>query len=359
MAKPERPTFRLPSSSHPSAAGIARARAILRTMEFRFLEDAPDRAVISVDGVLPVGPNFSHWPGNRTPRDLVADTSTGIAMRLAELDSAERARRLEGETIVANNHFDTDGVLSCFAVMHPGFALANRGAFLDAATTGDFQVHTTDAALALDLAIDRLGSNAGPHGDELRGLDGAARGQRQYELAFAVLESWIADPGIAARTVENEMRGELGDLAEARGHARVETIASRSLAIVTHRRELKRLAVNTLAGARVRVLHAVPVANGTLFRLHERVESWFEMATLARIRRLDLRAIAARLNSLEPRREDAACWIAHDPRSPVPELFFGVPGGGRAIAGNVSGELAPSRLDPKTVLETVAEGIPH
>lgn len=325
-------------------------------MEFRFHDDPPGAPVISVDGVLPDGPNFSHWPGNRTPRDLVADTSTGIALRLAELPDDDRARRLQGLSVVANNHFDTDGVLSCFAILHPEFALAHKAAFLDAATTGDFQVHTTDEALSIDLEIDRLGSDHGPHGEELRRLAGAARGQRQYEIAFSSVPALFADPIGATAAIAATRREELADLAEARGSARVETIPRLGLAIVTHSRELRRLAINTLAGGRLRVLSIVPVESGARYRFHERVESWFDMATIARAPRLDLAAIAARLNALEPARGDGARWIAQDPRSPVPEVCFGVPGSGRAIAGTVSCESRVSALPREIVIREFSRG---
>lgn len=319
-------------------------------MDFRFFDDDPTEPVISVDGVTPVGPNFSHWPGNRTPKELVADTSTGIALALAERSTAERASHLEGLRIVGNNHFDTDGVLSCYAVLHPEFAAEHRAKFLAAAATGDFQVYTTDAALAVDLVIDWLGSNEGPHGEELRALSGDARGQRQYEIAFAALPALIDDPLSAVAPIADKFSAELADLRIARGEARVETIPQFSLAIVTYSRELRRLAVNTLAGARLRVLSVVPGLGGNSYRLHERVESWFEMASMPRLPRLDLTAIAKRLNEAESTSDEGARWIAQDPRSPIPELFYGVPGRGRPIAGSVSGELRPSRLARDQVL---------
>lgn len=323
-------------------------------MDFRFFDDDPGQSVISVDGVTPVGPNFSHWPGNRTPKELVADTSTGIALRLAECSIRDRARYLEGLGVVGNNHFDTDGVLSCYAVMHPEFAAEHRARFLAAAATGDFQVYTTDAALAFDLVIDWLGSNEGPHGEELRALSADARGQRQYEIAFAALPALLDDPISAVAPLADKFAAELADLRSARGEARVETISPLSLVIVTFSRELRRLAVNTLAGARLRVLSVVPGVGGFSYRFHERVESWFEMASMPRLPRLDLPAIATRLNGAEPPGDDGARWIASDPRSPIPELFFGVPGRGRPIAGSVSGELRPSRLAPDRVLAALS-----
>jgi len=75
---------------------------------------------------------LSHWIPNRTPRRYKADTSTGICLAFV-------ADPLPGEWGLAiNNHVDTDGVLSAFAITHPGPALAHRQVLVEAAAMGDF-----------------------------------------------------------------------------------------------------------------------------------------------------------------------------------------------------------------------------
>lgn len=75
---------------------------------------------------------LSHWMPNRTPAALKADTSTGIALNFVAQPAAPA---VDG---VINNHADTDGVLSTFAVCHPALALAHRDTLVQAATMGDF-----------------------------------------------------------------------------------------------------------------------------------------------------------------------------------------------------------------------------
>ena len=50
-----------------------------------------------------------------TPAEVKADTSTEIALNLVA--SPNRAALTQGIELVTNNHFDTDGVLSCWTVL--------------------------------------------------------------------------------------------------------------------------------------------------------------------------------------------------------------------------------------------------
>jgi hypothetical protein len=115
--------------------------------------------------------------------------------------------------------------------------------------------------------------------------------------------------------------------------------------------------VNTATGAHQRVLAITPRDDGMLYRFHERVESWFVMATVEPVARLDLAAIAAELNRIEPTasKADGAAWRADDPRSPVPELSFGVEGSGRSFGPSTPGDLVPSALPPEVVLATLRD----
>lgn len=121
-------------------------------MRFAFYHEGLKSApLIVVDGVADHGFHLSHWVGNRTPKELKADTSTEIAFNF--LESSWRWR-LERETeIVTNTHYDADGVLACFVLLHPEAARAHRSLLINAATTGDFRRFTTDQALQLELIV--------------------------------------------------------------------------------------------------------------------------------------------------------------------------------------------------------------
>src|SRR5262249_24198291 len=134
---------------------------------------------VCVDGVVEGGLNLSHWPGNRTPAHLRADTSTEMALNLAR-DPA-RDRWLAGVSVVTNNHFDTDGLLSVGAVMHPEEALRHERELVRAARTGDFGEWTTPEALKVDCVVTAWDDDRrSPIAAEIRGRSGHERYQIVY-----------------------------------------------------------------------------------------------------------------------------------------------------------------------------------
>jgi hypothetical protein len=131
-------------------------------------------ASIACDGLVDGAEiHASHWAGNRTPEALKADTSVEIALRLAGQGVPQGAR-------VTNNHFDTDGVLAVFALLHPDLAARYAGLITAAAEAGDFDEWPADErGLRLDMAIRALAACAGG--------DGAA-----YERTLPALAGLIA-----------------------------------------------------------------------------------------------------------------------------------------------------------------------
>src|SRR3954471_23941541 len=95
-----------------------------------------DLRKLSLDGTVSHSIHFSHWQGNRTPREVKADTSTEIALNLVA--SPNRAELTRGIELVTNNHFDTDGVLSVWTMLNPERSLALRESLISAAEAGDF-----------------------------------------------------------------------------------------------------------------------------------------------------------------------------------------------------------------------------
>lgn len=75
---------------------------------------------------------LSHWRPNRTPAEYRAGTSTEICFRF--LDNP----RPWDWTAAVNNHVDVDGILSVYALVHSGHALAHRQTIIEAAEMGDF-----------------------------------------------------------------------------------------------------------------------------------------------------------------------------------------------------------------------------
>lgn len=322
-------------------------------MRFCFFDPAdPPRAAVSVDGVMPGGLNLSHWPGNRTPPQLKHDLSTGIVLRLLELPAAERDRLLAGVDTVTNNHIDSDGILAVAALLDPALALARRERFLAIARTGDFQVFTDAAALAIELSLTALTDTAGATGSF---ASEPARRQHQYAVALRELPRLLDDPWCHVERIAAELAQVTADLAAlTAAEVTITHHTDLSLAIVDSPRPLHRIAVNTAAADCLRVLHVIRLARGHLYRLHERVESWFDLATLRPPPRQPLGALAERLEALEAPESDPH-WVAMPQDCPVPECYFGIPGIGRGFGPFAPGDLCVSRLRRRLVTAAVLD----
>src|SRR5215813_14081714 len=106
-------------------------------MRFEFYSEAiADLPKLSVDGTVDNAIHFSHWNGNRTPASVKADTSTEIALNVVA--SPNREELTSGIDLVTNNHFDTDGVLSCWTILNGERNLPLRDRLIAAAEAGDF-----------------------------------------------------------------------------------------------------------------------------------------------------------------------------------------------------------------------------
>ena len=302
---------------------------------------------LSVDGMTPVGPNLSHWPGNRTPGKWKADLSTGIALQFARASATEQEEFLGASEFVLNDHYDTDGFGALLAVLRPEVAIGREELRLTAAAVGDYGTWQTWRGFAIDRTIARIGAPESPvHAVFRRWTDPDQRTLERYRWLIENAESVLDGTGQFAALYAEEMAAVRQQLQEGLGGA----VGRRSydpigFSVLTSRGDRHRMVLNTLAGA-FRILHVRHEPDGTRFRYHDRTESWFELVTLRPLPRLDLRPIAAYLDSLEAP-HDGACWLADPPSEPIPELYFGVPS--VQAYGQLTRELRPSNLPPERV----------
>src|SRR5436189_2267941 len=133
-------------------------------MKFEFYSDAiADLPKLSVDGTVDNAIHFSHWNGNQTPEWVKADTSTEIVLNLVA--APNRNELTHSIDLVTNNHFDTDGVLSVWAMLTGERALDLRDRLIAAAEAGDFSefssidgVRASIVIQGSDSPIDKSGS---------------------------------------------------------------------------------------------------------------------------------------------------------------------------------------------------------
>lgn len=336
----------------------------------RIVREAPAEPVVAVDGTFGArGLNLSHWPGNTTPAALRHELSTGSALLFARLAQPERERLAAGAALIANNHYDTDGVCSAFAVRWPAPALARERELCDAARAGDFFEAPSRAALALDALVHAWADPArSPLGAALEGLADHERWTRAQDDLLERLPALLDGGWRDERALwEPEVRAIEDDQADLAA-ARREELPALGLCVWTaragegSRREasvgLFDPGRHALFGASQadRALAVGPLEGGATYRLVVSTRSWFERPGHARRPRPDLEELARRLDALEGTRpEDELAWRAQPREGPAPELWFGE----REIEpfAEHNGALQPSELEPERVREIVQRAL--
>ncbi|MCB9899570.1 MAG: hypothetical protein H6825_16305 [Planctomycetes bacterium] len=338
---------------------------------FRFdPSDADPRTTIYVDGTVAGFRGLSHWPGHSTPRSLAHDLSTGIALNFAALSPRERLEVLGPFDVVANNHYDTDGVLSAFAVLHPEQALRHKDLLLRAAATGDFCVWQGVDALAIELTVEALASH--PESPVVRALpadaDDHARHAAAYAYLLVELPALLGDPfrhralfaEVLDAQVDEVTRVDALLAAGASDALSVERLPAHDLAVVRSDAPLGMLGVHRAAGDLWRVLHSVRATDGWRHRFVYRDASWFDLVSVRPLARVPLEPAVAALDALERARRapdaDAAWWCTSI-AAPVAELGFSRPERRRAGFFEDRELLVDpaSALDPDEVRDVLVE----
>src|SRR5213079_2638905 len=166
-------------------------------MRFEFYSEAiADLPKLSVDGTVDNAIHFSHWNGNQTPESVKADTSTETVLNVVA--APNRNELTHSIDLVTNNHFDTDGVLSVWAMLTGERALDLRDQLVAAAEAGDFSefssVDGVRASIVIqgsDSPIDKSGS---PLVAKLAGAPVNDEAQA-YVLALPQVEDVITNTG--------------------------------------------------------------------------------------------------------------------------------------------------------------------
>jgi hypothetical protein len=317
--------------------------------------DADPARTLYVDGTVPGFRSLSHWPGNATPPALKRDLSTGIALAWAALPESERVRLTGRFDRLANNHYDTDGVLSAWIVLDPEAALTAEDLLLRTAATGDFGTWNGVDALALELTIMGLPDHPDSPVPVTPESGPDQRKAACYTWCFEHLPRLLADPFTHAAPWAERIDHVRRDIqrVDERDGVSVDTDPELSLALVVSGYTHTRLGLNRAAGDNNRVLLAREDASGTRCRFYDRVESWFELVTRRVPERMLLDELVAELNRRETGAGDNARWWCTPLDQPVAQLGFSDP----ALAGDGFSEdpsldgFAPSRIPLAEIVE--------
>ena len=322
-------------------------------MRFEFYTEALENVPkLSVDGTVDNSIHFSHWEGNSTPTEVKADTSTEIALNLVA--SPNRAALTKGIELVTNNHFDTDGVLSCWTVLTGERVLAYRDLLISAAEAGDFSEFSSDDGVRVSIAI-QGSDQASPNNDDNSPLARLLAGEevdddaRAYELVLPRVEHLLTN----INEYESLWREGWESVVAAiesfeRGKSKVVEYSDSKISVITLAPELfdgvgfsptrhsaPFTAISKFAKGEL-FLIAIPAASGWFYRLDYPYYSWAETVVRPRIERRDLSLALQLLNARESNRDGRWRMDNREMTSAVKFL-------------DSAGTLAASRLEPDDV----------
>lgn len=325
-------------------------------MRFEFYTEALDDVPkLSVDGTVDNSIHFSHWQGNTTPAELKADTSTEIALNLVA--SPNRADLTQGIELVTNNHFDTDGVLSCWTVLTGERALAYRDLLIAAAEAGDFSEHSSDDGVKVSIAI-QGSDQARPNNDDGSPLARQLAGEevdddaRAYELVLPEVERLLTN----INDYESLWREGWNSVAAAiesfeRGKSTVTEYAESRISLIILAPELfdgsgfsptrhsaPFTAISKFAKGEL-FLIAIPTSGGWFYRLDYPYHSWAETVVRPMLPRRDLTTALHLLNSRES--NHAGRWQTDNREMTSAVKFL------------ENGTLAASQLEPDQVVSVL------
>ncbi len=271
-----------------------------------------DQRNIIVDGRAQAATalTLSHWPWNATPAELRRDTSTEIAF--AYLERPDLHRQIE---IVSNGHFDEDGLLSMFALVAPQTAMNHRQLLIDTARAGDFAVCTSADAARLSFVLAAYAdADLSPLPAEIFQGTSCEKVSGLYRSMLGLLPHLLAKPLGQRRYWEEEYRHfkQSQEYLQS-GQVSIDEINEHDIAIIHIPAELPARTVRRYLECWSRPVHPFAVHNqtdcnrlvwlqGRSIEAQYRYESWVELATRRTSLRVDLTALAARLNTTESSR---------------------------------------------------------
>jgi hypothetical protein len=328
-------------------------------MRFQYYSDAlAEVPKLSVDGTVDNAIHFSHWQGNETPASVKADTSTEIALNVVA--APNRDELTQGIDLVTNNHFDTDGVLSVWAMLNGERALPLREKLIAAAEAGDFcEFSSVDAVRASiviqgsDSPIDKSGS---PLALKFCGEDFVDEA-RSYDLVLPKVEYVLTHTDLFESLWRDPWkRIEVALDSFAKGESRVGEDVPNKISLVTLAPEVfgpagfdpaahvaPFAAISHHANGNLFVI-GTPLHDGWAYRVDYPYYSWAETIVRPSIPRPDLTAATNALNEME--KNEAGRWVI-DSSELASAIKF----------SDVNNQMAASQIAPDDVARMLTDSL--
>ena len=276
---------------------------------------------------------LTHWPGIAQPPGMAADLSAEMAFRY--LDAPPEHPHAEA---VTNNHFDQDGLVSAFALVHPEAAMTHREVLIDLARAGDFGTYRDRRAARASMAVSRIAEGPFEDYDEFCA--------RCYAEALPLVLPMVLDGDrFRDRWADEDAELDRSERALADGTIVLTETPALDLAVATAADAWRPARGHRFGGREYLGVHPMALNNATTcvrlllvhgrtYRYTDRYETWVQYASRPLPPRRDLRPLAGELTAIE---RSGATWSSEPPGALTPTLAH-------------SGE---SSLDRDTVLAAI------
>jgi hypothetical protein len=250
---------------------------------------------------------LSHWPHSGTPRELKDDLSAQIVFHY--LDRPDCWMNAEA---VSNNHFDEDGLVGVYSLLHPSEAQAQKALLIDIAGAGDFGTYRLREAARVAFVLSAFADPA------LSPLEAGIFRETYPTLAARLYVELLPKLPEIIKDLEHfrpywAPEDALVDDGEAmirKGTIKIEEIPSLDLAVVTLPEDVAagrvhRFAQERRAACHPMALHGairsfrVLLVQGHRYELQYRYESWIQFMSRRPLPRIDLNPLAQRLSEEE------------------------------------------------------------
>lgn len=320
--------------------GASPASTNLTPLRFAPYDELDGRANVIVDGSAADGTVLclSHWPGTPTPPAFQADLSAQITFRYL------RDPTHHGDaTLVSNNHFDQDGLVSVVALTDPATALAHEELLTDVAAAGDFGTYRfRDAARTSMVIAAYADPERSPMADQIAAVDDPT-GLQYQAMAPRLLEIAL-DPAPYEELWHEEDASLTASERCVADEVAIDEVPELDLAVLDVPPDAPATGGHRFGGGRWSAgLHPMAINNATErtallirrgrnYELVYRYETWVQLRSRPVRRRVDLTPLAARLDELET---GGATWTVANPAGLL---------GGVAIAGGGESTIEPDRF---------------
>ncbi|PJJ59263.1 DUF6687 family protein [Hymenobacter chitinivorans] len=243
---------------------------------------------------------LAHWRGAPTPAALRDDTSAGSVLRALHQPGTPG---LQAPAVTAN-HFDVDGFVGVWSLLHPALALRHEALLRLTARLGDFREADGPAALA-DHALQLVCWLNAEEKGRFYPPFGAPRLRRREDEACVEKFEWFLPR--FADLLQNPERGRAAWEPEYERVQRAMTVMRSSATRLTRYPEIGLVVVRTpeplpyyaLFGPTTGADIVLSIYDGQRYELEYKYTTWVDLESRPTLPRLPLNGLAAELNARE------------------------------------------------------------